>query len=99
MYFASIPDFNTSALNFSISVCCRGVLNHWRWFFVNRAKAVAPTAIALMGALKTPPDAETCGPIFFILSYIYNSNSVAAELDVLVVIILYGGNGVEVLAD
>ena len=28
-----------------------------------------------------------------------NSDSVAAELDVLVVIILYGGNGVEVLAD
>jgi len=36
-----------------------GLATHCLWFLVKRAKAFAPIAIALSGALSTPPLAET----------------------------------------
>ena len=36
-----------------------GLATHWRWFLVKSAKAVAPIACALAGALSTPPAALT----------------------------------------
>ena len=40
---------------------------HCRWFFVNKAKALAPIAVALSGAFSTPPEEETCAPIRLLL--------------------------------
>jgi hypothetical protein len=46
----------------------RGFAFHCRWFFVNRAKALAPMAAAFTGAFSTPPEALTCAPINFELA-------------------------------
>ncbi len=51
----------------------RGEAYHCFWFFVNNANALAPISWALSGAFSTPPDALTCGPIYFIVSKITGS--------------------------
>jgi hypothetical protein len=47
-------------------VVVSGAARHWRWFLVNRAKAVASISAARMAALARPPAALTCAPTYFI---------------------------------
>ena len=45
----------------------KGLENHCRWFFVKRAKALAPIIFAFIGAFSTPPEALTWAPRYFII--------------------------------
>ena len=47
--------------------CALGGDFHCRWFLVNMAKAFAPIAAAFKGAFSTPPEIDTCAPIYFMI--------------------------------
>jgi len=60
------PYWSQAVRKASICAAVSGAATHWRWFFVKRAKPVAPIPCALAGAFSTPPAALTCAPIYFI---------------------------------